>query len=272
MARNSICLHCSPALDTPVRSRIAYAFQVFAAIYDYKVVESAANAQIVCIYGDAEPAGSSQKVLRIPARYKPRAASAGIPILERISFADEQIGLIHGLDAVTKRPDWLGEIFEWISSSLEISIKERDQAGRIPFSATVFHQQSISHSKPNATLLMAWMENAIRNGNDREDLPKSKSPVASAEHLVVCSHDLDYVHTTRPAALGRFGKNLGISLTHYASPSFFSSNCRMMIDVLRQKRPGEYVRPMLDAIEGFGFRSTLFAVADGTHRRDPAIA
>jgi len=192
-----------------------------------------------------------------------------LPRLERLRYAGEELLLVHGVDQAG-RPDWLGEIFEWLSSSLELGISGRDSAGRIPYSETVFARQAISPLEPHAALLMAWLENALENGGRQEALPKAPSPVARAEHVVVCSHDIDFHFSCRSSALRRLGKNLGISVTQYRSPSFFGSSCRMMLGLLLRERPGEYVGPLLRAIEERGFRSTLFAVADGGHRRDPS--
>ncbi len=269
MAQNSIFLCCDPGLDSVIRARMSYAFQVFAAIYGYRVTETISQAEISCAYGTADLKHSFRRLLRIPARYRARPAAAGMPVLEAVQYANEEIRLVHGLDSVTNQPDWLGEIFEWISSSLELPIRERDAAGRIPYSATVFHRQNISPQKPNAALLMAWMENALRNEKKTEQLLKATSPAAGVEHMVVCSHDLDYLHTSPAAAFRRIGKNLGIALANFRSTSFFISNFRMMLGLLRRNWPGEYLRPMLREIEELGFRSTLFAVAEGGHRRDP---
>ncbi|MBZ5501179.1 MAG: hypothetical protein LAN59_02920 [Acidobacteriia bacterium] len=233
------------------------------------MAESAEAAELCCVYGDGAATHPNKGVLRIPARYRPRPKSAGMPTLERFRYANEDLYLVHGVDEATGNPDWLGEIFEWLSSSLELPNPGRDAVGRIPYSKTVFARQGLSPLKPHAALLMAWMENVLENGGGAESLPKAVSPVAGIEHAVVCSHDIDFYFTSRAAALQRLGKNLGISLTHYRSASYFTANSRMILGLLRGKRPGDYLPQMLSAIEDCGFRSTLFAVADGEHRRDP---
>jgi hypothetical protein len=88
--------------------------------------------------------------------------------------------------------------------------------------------------------------------------------------MVVSSHDLDFCFTDTAAAAWRLSRNLGISLTHYRSASFLLSNARMLFSLLRGGQPGKYIGRMLSAIEAGGFRSTLFAVPNGDHRRDPA--
>jgi hypothetical protein len=269
MPTRSICLQFGDEVDPVVRSRMAYALRVFAAIYGYCVVAEGESAEICCTYGERNAQVRHAREVRIPAQYKTRVRSAKTPILQKIHYANEDFHLVHGVDKRTGNPDWLGEIFEWLSASLELAIVEKDAAGRIPYSATVFHQQRISPFKPYAGLLMGWMENVLRGNTRAEALPKAKSPVPGAEHLVVCSHDIDFYFTNRAQAFRRLSKNMLISLLVYRSPSFFFSNVKMAARLLRGERVGSYLSGMLDAIESQGFRSTLFAVAQGKHRRDP---
>lgn len=267
---SSISIEFGKEISPAVRARMGYALAVFAAVYGYRVVKSETEpTDLRCLYGQVERPTDSGRTLRIPARYRVRVENEPTPQLKRARFAGEEFYLAHGTEEGSNTPDWLGEIFEWLSSSLELPITRRDSVGRIPYCETVFSRQSISAFKPYAAMMMAWLENALQNGNSVEALPKAKSPVTDIEHMVVCSHDIDFYFTGRAAALRRIGKNLGISMTLYRSASFLVSNSKMLVDVFRGKRPGEYVPGMLDAIEEGGFRSTLFVVANGNHRRDP---
>ena len=270
MARATIFLRCGAGVERAVRSRVTYAFRVFAAIYNYKVAASAESAEFCCVYGKPSGAGCAGDSLTIPALYSPRVRPHAMPALKRIRYANEDLYLVYGVDPVTGNPDWLGEIFEWLSCGLELSIETRDAVGRIPYRETVFAKQAVSPLKPYAALLMAWMDNVLQNRGAVEALPKAASPVSPIEHLVVCSHDIDFHFTGRATAFGRLSKNLGISLTKYRSPSFLASNVRMLAGLACNRRPGEYVGRMLQEIEKRGFRSTLFAVAEPSHRRDPS--
>src|SRR5262245_34397497 len=233
MARGTIFLQCGDEIIFPIRSRVDYAFRVFAAIYDYEVAENGEAAEFCCLYGNARGKFLGKKTVRIPARYRLRSKSAPIPKLKHLRYAQENFYLVHGVDSVGGSPDWLGEIFEWLSSSLELPISGKDGVGRIPFSRSVFIRQEISALKPHASLLMAWLENVLQNSNEVESLPKAMSPAAGVEHMVVCSHDVDFYFTNRCGALLRFGKNIGISLTQYRDPSYFMTSSRMILDLLR---------------------------------------
>ena len=269
MASDSICLKFGEEVTGVVRSRMAYSLRVFAAVYGYSVVPEDDSAATRCVYGQKNVGGRHPRELQIPARYTVRPPNAPAPVLHRQRYADEDFYLAHGIDATTGKPDWLGEIFEWLSASLELGSDKRDAMGRIPYAGTVFHQQGISPFKPYAGLLMAWMENALRNSRGMEALPKAKSPLPGGTHAVVCSHDIDFYGTRRSAAIQRLGKNVIISLLPYRSPSFFFSNIKMATGLLRGRAIGRYIPPMLTEIESLGFRSTLFVVPRREHRRDP---
>lgn len=270
VSSSSICIEFGKEIPSQVRARVSYALAVFAAVYDYRVAQpETESTDFCCAYGQIVTSIQIGRILRIPARYRVRRSHDPAPQLIKTRFAGEDFFLAHGCEESLSYPDWLGEIFEWLSSSLELPITGRDISGRIPYSETVFSQQNIPALKPHAAMLMAWLENALKNGSRVEALPKARSPVPDVEHMVVCSHDIDFYFTDKSAALRRMGKNLGISLMLYRSSSFLASSTRMLLNVLRGKRPGDYVPKMLDAIEDCGFRSTLFAVADGNHRRDP---
>jgi hypothetical protein len=253
------------------RSRVEYAFRVFAAVYNYRVVEGDTNTEArTFLYGDAALVpGNGSRAVRIPARYVARPNAVAIPEPSRVRYADEDFYLFHGLDPVTRQPDWLGEIFEWLSSSHEKGISRRDAVGRIPDSEMIFKRTGLPTWKPQAALLMAWLEHFSRDPTGGEALPRAPSPVPEAEHLVVCSHDVDFHFTTRRSALYRLVKNLGISWLLYRSSAYFYSNSGMLLKLLAGKHVGDYLPPLLTRIEQQGCRSTLFVVPVRSHRRDP---
>jgi len=270
MNRRSIFLRFADASDHAIRARLSYALRVFAAVYGYTLAADASSAAVLLQYGEQAPTHPGQKVLRVPTLYK---SEPGVKrrVHRTVGVAGGTIPLFFGLEQDRSVPDWLGEIFVWLSGETERDVVARDAVGRVPFSETIFARESLSPFRPYASLLMAWLESAIQRGADTDELIPASSPAKDASHLVMCSHDIDYVYTKRTAALRRLAKNLGISIAQQ-SPSFFASNCATLLKMLTGLRPGAYVAPMLQAIEGAGFRSTLFVVAEGAHRRDPEYA
>jgi peptidoglycan/xylan/chitin deacetylase (PgdA/CDA1 family) len=269
-APQTIALQFGAMTPPTVRKRMMYAFQVFAAIYNYRVLDGdSGQATIRCNYGVLENTTTTAKTFLIPARYqfRKRCESIASPLKHR--FGAEDFVLFYGLDEVSRHPDWLGEIFEWLTASHELAAGERDSVGRIPFAATVFNTKHISPRKPYASVLMAWMQHYLTGGAEHETLPSAPSPLAGVDHIVVSSHDIDFYWTNVGSALARLTKNLGIAFRLYNSPAYFAANIRMMLRVLGGNRVGDYLPALLEAGDKYGFRSTLFAVARKGHRRDP---
>lgn len=247
---------------------MSYAFRLFAAIYNYRVVEAINDSNAIwCVYSRVRPQELDSRVLWIPARYQASSGHPGRARLLKHRYLSEDFYLLEGIDETTGNPDWLGEIFVWVSSALEMGTENRDSVGRIPRSEMVFNRQAISPGKPHAAMMMAWLENALRNGGDA--LPRAPSPVSSVEHFVVSSHDIDFYFTNKCHALFRLLKNLGIAIRPYRSWSFLQSNSKMLAKLIGGKRIGDYLPALIAASEKCGFRSTLFVVSHKMHRRDP---
>lgn len=255
-----------------VRSRIEYAFRVFAAIYNYRVVNDVVDGGArEFVYGGPPPVdGAAQRYLRIPARYALSLADHRKAAMRKVRYAGEELCVFHGLDAVTRQPDWLGEIFEWLSGKQENDIKTRDSIGRIPDVETIVGRLGLPSWKPQAALQMAWLENAFRNGPcGKEALPKAPSLVPDADHFVICTHDVDFYRTNTRDALMRLLKNVTISLLLYRDASYFVDNARMLIALLTGKPVGAYLPDLISRLEKEGCTSTFFVVPVHGHRRDP---
>jgi peptidoglycan/xylan/chitin deacetylase (PgdA/CDA1 family) len=188
--------------------------------------------------------------------------------LTRFRFAGTEVPLAFGVDTISGRPDWLGELFLWLSGGYERDISKRDSVGRIPTSEMIFQREGFSPRQPYASVLMAWMENVQRNGDCREELPRAMSPVPGVRHLVLATHDIDFYFVNRASTLLRLIKNLGIAAQAYRSWSYLFGNLRMIQQLFAGKRIGDFIPALLDAAERDGFRSSFFAVTRGSHRRD----
>jgi hypothetical protein len=266
-----IRLQFAEDVGSRVRARMDYAFRVYAAIYGHRVVDDRSNetARTIVYGGRLGYTSDRDGFLRIPALYQSALASHGIQKVTRHFYAGEEFSLFHGLDSQTARPDWLGEIFEWLSSGHERGIPNRDNIGRIPDAEMIFAQQQIPTWKPQASCLMAWLENCL-NGRELEPvLPKAPSPVPGVDHLVVCSHDIDFYFSNRPNALHRLLKNLAIAVLQYKSWNYFSANWSMMIGLLKGERIGDYLPALISRLTEFDVTSTFFVVPRRVHRRDP---
>jgi len=248
-----------------------YAFRVYAAIYGHRVVSDSSKEEArTIVYGSRLGDASEQEgFLHVPALYQPALANQGIQKLTRHFYAGEEFFLFHGLDPQCARPDWLGEIFEWLSSGHEEGIQSRDSVGRIPDAEMIFARQVIPAWKPHASCLMAWLENCLNGRESEPALPKAPSPVPGVDHLVICSHDIDYYFTNRLNALHRLIKNLVIAVLQYKSWDYFSANWSMIIELLKGERIGDFVPTLISRLAEYNATSTLFVVSRRAHRRDP---
>jgi len=267
---SALCLSFGCEVSSAMRARISYAFRVFAAIYGYRVVDRGMDgATISCFYGRKTAESAGQERFHIPARYIEMHRRNGHKRFTHYSYAGIKIPLSLGIDPETSRPDWLGELFGWISCSFEQEAKERDSVGRIPYGEMVFEREGLDPQIPYASLIMAWMENSLRAGTAREALPKAPCPVGDADHLVICSHDLDFFYTRKVSAFTRLAKNLAIGLRDFRSAPYIAWNAKRLLGVARGEQVGAYLPELFDRLEEWGFRSTLFVVGAGEHRRDP---
>lgn len=266
----SLSLRIAASIPVPVQSRISYAFKVFAAIYGYQVLaaEHFDKATIRCFYGKKSKGPGNLNVLHIPARYTEGSWEQSTPASNLCTYADQEIYLFYGVDETSGKPDWLGEIFEWLSSSHERKIKERDSVGRIPYKSTIFGREKLSPTKPYASLVMAWFQNHLQSGGTTQSLPKAESPLADIKHLVVCSHDIDIYFTSRLQTFKRLMKNLMISISIARSRAFFSDNLAETWKLLLGKSVGDFLPTFLLAFKHYDFRSTFFVIAQSRHRRD----
>jgi hypothetical protein len=249
-----------------------YSFVVFAAIYGYAIVENeTAGPPLSFAYGCSPSESPPGTHIAIPARYQARTRSEGLPQVIKHRFANEEFCLFFGVDDAGQ-PDWLGEIFEWLSSNHEMGTPARDSVGRIPFSETVFARQKISPRTPHAAMIMAWLAGSLPNGRSNERLPKPPCPMPQADHLVVCSHDIDFYYTNRASAIFRLLKNLLIAIRLYRSREFFQWNLSKIEKVLRGQRVAAYLPALLEACQAKDVQSTLFVASQRAHRRDPNYA
>jgi hypothetical protein len=265
----SLQLQFGEEVGAEIRPRMLYAFRVFAAIYGYRVAETQEAGDVRVFYGEKPPGKAHPTGVWVPSRYHQELPEPSELELTRRRYGNESFSFFFGVDRETGKPDWLGEVFEWLSCSHERRISQRDAVGRVAYSHTVFAQQRISPRRPHAMLAMAWLQNEIANPGGPESLPKPTSPSANAEHLVVCSHDVDFYFTSKSSALTRLLKNLVIACGTYQSWPFFSWNARQVLRVLAGKHVGEYLGPLVQASRECDFQSTVFAVSEKGHRRDP---
>jgi len=250
---------------------MTYSFRVFCAIYCHAVAnENSANDSACVYYGSNPPADALPGAIHVPARYVERPTNETAPQSTKFLYAGEWFNLFFGIDNLG-RADWLGEIFEWISSADEMSLADRDSVGRIPYEKSIFSRQGLSPLRAHALLAMAWLEDYLSNGFTKQALVKAPAPVNGTDHYVICSHDID-VYWTRTwpwhERVKRQVKNLLIGQFESRSASLLASNSVRLLKSLFGMRMDDFIPMLLRAARQEGFQSTLFVIASSEHRRD----
>lgn len=200
------------------RSRLEYAFRLFCAIYGHQPIMEAgmsASADVWLTY--ATKCKKDIAVCQLGNMYRPRPLRQPAPAPNPFSACGESTMLFYPPEAGSP-PDWLGEIFEWVSCADEYSIVQRDSVGRVPFHASYYGRHGLDPRQPYAAVAMRLLQHALRvSGAVTPTEPAS--PVPSSTHLVVNTHDVDFLPVSHFSSVRRLLKNSLISLLLYRSPA-----------------------------------------------------
>jgi hypothetical protein len=208
-----ISLEFAPDSSPAHRARISYAFRLFCAIYGHAPLlgnEPAGAADVRLRYVARPDSENHERCLELSNLYRPRPIHEPAPSPQGF-VRDGEATVLFYPPLPRHEPDWLGEIFEWVSCADEYSVEDRDSVGRVPFHATRAGQDHLHMQVPYAAVAMRLLQRALCRllpGAPEEPA----SPVASVRHFVVPSHDVDYLHVGRLSSLYRLIKNSASSL------------------------------------------------------------
>ena len=239
-------------LDATTRARIAYAFRTFCAVYERRAdVGDGAPAQAQLRYG-------ADRGYRLRPLEEPAPNPAYIRLPPRAVY--QRLGITHMplFHAAGERPDWLAEIFEWLSAADAYAIRDRDEAGRIPFASSLHGRYGLDPTIPYASVAM--LELADQLGLD---------PPRSTPTLVAATHDLDYIPISRLGDLRRLIANLGVAAIVDRDPLLFASIVGAVLRGIVQRRsPLDCIGTMIERERALGIRSTSNVICRRTCRRD----
>lgn len=209
-----ICLEFVREQTEVHRRRLRYAFSVFCAIYGHKPIfdlEEVSAADVWVSYAGTNSHGSEWPRVRISNLYEVRPLQEPAPPPRSFHEGGEKTAL-HFSPRPDEQPDWLGEIFEWLSCADEYSIKNRDPWGRIDFDQSYCARHNLDVRVPYAAIAMRFLQKLLAQAVPGQTL-EPLSPVKSVRHFIVNSHDVDIL----PA--GYFGSLYRI--TRHSLASFF---------------------------------------------------
>lgn len=257
-------------LDESVARRIDYSFRLFCSIYGFAPAEDNESAQVTLCYGERS-AGPSH--LSLYPGYEPRPLSTPAPKPVFIEIEDENgtmsFPVFHGLDD-RGEPDWLGEIFEWVSGAHEHSITERNVRGDIPFSATLHGRYDLSPEVPYAAIAMQRLNAAIKEkaGEDWPDKPRKPWDGASS-CVFAATHDLDFFPVNKATTIKRYLKNAAIAV-------LLKRNLLLALSILlspfKALKGGIWLHNSLEKMyereRQLGIESSLYVIPRRVARRD----
>jgi len=195
-----------------IRRRISYAFNLFCAVYGYMSTKDEDG--LALCYG-AEPNAPRDVVLTAGYVPRPRSAPAPAPreiTLDGDTFPEAALGVrfpcFHGVAGTS--PDWLGEIFEWVSGAHEYSVQERDSVGRVPFASTLHGRYKLDPAIPYASVAMRGLNRDLlaKFGGDWPSHPLS--PLRH-EWALAATHDVDFLPVSVTSSLYRLSKNVAFA-------------------------------------------------------------
>src|SRR5438128_5023848 len=254
-----IFLTFSPEQTPAHRSRISYAFRLFCAIYGHQPVLDAAQAQTADVWIRYAP-GSAQgqqarPSLELRSLYQPRSLQEPAPPPKKFERDGESTVLFYA-PLPGQEPDWLGEIFEWVSSADEYSVRARDSVGRVAFGETYLGRHKLDARIPYAAVAMRFLERALCKLAPGA-VAEPRSPVESAGHFVIPTHDVDYFPGSHLNSVYRVAKHAAISCWLYKSAA------------LGMKQAGMALR---SAVGGPDALDQITALAQGETRRNASAS
>jgi hypothetical protein len=259
-----------PAQNPVHRLRLTYAFHLFCAIFDHEPIvdpQQAHTAEAWLSYCGPTTAPVGTRVVSLSNLYTPRSLQLSAPPPTYAEFKDERTALFY-VPHESGAPDWLAEIFEWVSCADEYSVTTRDTVGRIPFSKSYVGRHGLDVGRPYAAIAMYLLQRELC-----KVLPgcpaRPVCPAASVKHFIVNTHDVDFLPLGRVSSAKRSMKNAMISLLLGKSLRLFT---RQMAHALEIALTGRNVHHQIPAIvNGQSERSvgaSFYFIAANRHRRD----
>ncbi len=265
-----IYLEFSPEQTAAHRARLGYAFRLFCAIYGHEPVlqlEEAASAEVWIryVHEPAPPAG--RPCLVLSNLYRPRSPREPAPS-PRGFARDGEATVLFYMPYPDQQPDWLGEIFEWVSCADEYSVTARDTVGRTPSEATYAGRNNLDVRVPYAAIAMRLLALALQR-RAPEARPEPLSPVVSARHFIVPTHDVDYFPTSRVDGTLRLAKNAVISSLLARRPALGLQQVRMALAVAAgAPDPMDKIPDLVEGERARGVPASYYFLVRHRHRRD----
>jgi hypothetical protein len=264
-----IFLEFVPEQDSTQRARLQYAFSLFCAIYGHQSVarEGADSADVRITYASGSHNPYSQPALQLSNLYRSRSIHEPAPPPKKFERGFESTSLFYsprpGLE-----PDWLGELFEWVSCADEYSIRTRDPIGRVDFRDSYAGRHHLDVGVPYAAVAMRFLHDAVCKCVAGCPL-EPEFGIAGDSHFIVNTHDVDILPVRYFRSLQRLGKYALISLLVFKSPENAAKQAGKAIAMaLGGTNPLDQTPNLIRRELQKGVGASYFFIARQAHRRD----
>lgn len=253
MNRPSLCIAFASGTAEVVKKRLTFASQLFAAVHGLAWRRDSADVRL--LYG-LDPMFTTD--IRLLAGYRlGEAAHSPRPYQCPELFLDGESSTFPSFHLTQEgRPDWLGEIFEWIGAEQEHRATKADRIGAIPFSATLPGLYDLDPEVPWAAVAMRGLAQEIR-----AVVPDVLDAGAPEPSLLVATHDLDFLPLARGDGLRRGIKNLLIAL-------LVERSLRLSVSIVAHLGSFNQFDHVVDREGAEGIESAAYAIVTRGHRRD----
>lgn len=264
-----IALHLHPEQTHAHRARLLYAFRVFCAVYGHEPVVdgSSVQADVAIDYRPRRTRPPSVPTLHPSNLYRPRPPHVPAPPPTPLECAGERTVLFHP-PRHGSLPDWLGEVFEWVSCADEFSVRARTPVGSVPYAHSYVGRHKLNVRRPYAAIAMRLLQRAlceVAPGSPLEPL----SPVPTARHFIVCTHDVDFAPLGKWGSAWRLAKNAVIATALSRSPALGLQQARHLLRLSTGGgNPLDQVPALLRGQIQRGVRASYYFLPDRRHRRD----
>jgi hypothetical protein len=251
------------------QQRLTYAFRLFCAIYGHEALVDpiqARTADALLTY-QVEKVRPTKHAVSLSNLYTPRSLRIPAPPPTPFQLEDERTVLFYAPE-YGAMPDWLAEIFEWVSCADEYSVTARDAVGRVPFGNSYVGRHGLNVGRPYAAIAMHLLQRAICKIVPSCS-PQPAFPTASCRHLIVNTHDVDFLPLDRMRSIKRLTKNAVISLVLGRSPLQCARQLGQAVNTAVTSRNALDQMPAL--VQGESERSvgaSFYFITSNQHRRD----
>jgi hypothetical protein len=251
------------------KQRLTYAFRLFCAIYGHEALVAPIQAHTADAWltYNREMVRPTKQAVSLSNLYTPRSPRIPAPPPTLFQLEGERTVLFYAPE-YGATPDWLAEIFEWVSCADEYSVTARDSVNRIPFSRSYAGRHGLDVGQPYAAIAMHFLQQAFCRVVPG-CWPRPLSPADFSRHFIVNTHDVDFLPLGRISSIKRSTKNALISLVRGRSPGLSASQ------VMQAFRTAVTAHNALDQmpalLEGESKRSagaSFYFITFNRHRRD----